>query len=67
MDFKVFYDRITQLRVQQTSLYLGHSCGYVSRILSDLFPKDSHPTHLMSNIRRLIMNVGNIQADTIAI
>lgn len=38
MDFKGFNDRITQLRVQKSSIYLGHSCGYGSHVLSGLFP-----------------------------
>lgn len=43
MDFKVFNDRIAQLRVHKTSFYLGRSLGYVCRILLGLFPKGYVP------------------------
>ena len=44
MDYKVLYDRITQLRGHKPKFYLGHSCSYVGHILPGLFPNDDDPT-----------------------
>ena len=43
MGFNRFYDRITLLQRYQARISLGHSCGYVCRILPGLFPTNNIP------------------------
>lgn len=77
MDFKKICDRITQLRPQKgssehkTNYDSGHSHIYASEppaAIEELKTfRDNDLVRIISNIRRLTMNVSNIQADNIAI
>ena len=77
MDFKSICDRVTQLRPQKGSSEhkandsSGHSHIYASEppaAIEELKTfRDNEFMRITSNIRRLTMNVCNIQADNIAI
>ena len=77
MDFKKICDRITQLRPQKgsskhkTNYSSGHSHIYASEPPAAIEKlkifRDNDLVRIISNIRRLTMNVSNIQADNIAI
>lgn len=77
MDFKIICDRITQLRPQKgSSVHKPNYCSEHSHIYASEPPaaieelkrfQENELVRIISNIRRLTMNVSNIQADNIAI